>query len=95
MINVENGKVEIKGEMPNILTDLTLAIKAIRLSITEDRDAENAKEMIDKCVELAFMDDDEIHEAVQATMANVIKDLLSDDEFLDGFREFLKERIKE
>lgn len=97
MIISKNGEVSIKGSETRILTDLTMAIRAVYEALSGTDGEEIAKGMIDKCVELAVTPEEVIHKEAKKAESEISKELIdlleTDGEILNDFIEFLKDRV--
>lgn len=77
MIKVNKYEVELQGDVPKLLTETTMLCMALKDTIVDDdMSEESAKEMILKCVELAFMSDDEFYKAKMKAMEEAKSKLL-------------------
>lgn len=75
MIKVDNGRIEVKGKMADILADLTVAMKNIRESFAEDIGEKASKELVERAYELSLLTDEEVNEETQKSKEEV-RDLL-------------------
>ena len=60
MIKVEEGKVEVRGIVLDIMSEYSLLTNKLYKAIKDETDEENAKWMLEKSFKLAFMDEDEV-----------------------------------
>ncbi len=72
MVKSEEGKVHIKGSIAELLTDLTLIIKAFR---AEDWFTE---EMLEDCIENSKLNEEQMTEKFQDTLMQKLLEKLQD-----------------
>ena len=73
MITVNKENVHLKGNMPELLTEVTVACRALKETMAEDGlSEEQAKEQLQRCVDLAFMRQEELDMEVQKAVAKMI-----------------------
>lgn len=64
MLSLNNGVMEIRGNIPTICTDLSMLIRRINEIISENLCEEAAHEMIMRSVELGLKSDNEIQKEI-------------------------------
>lgn len=73
MIKVNKGNVKIKGNVVETMADLTCAIKAFSYNVANRTNSkEYARELVDKCVETAFMTEEEVEAETKKALANLL-----------------------
>ena len=73
MIRVDKGNVEMKGDMPMVLSELTCLCSALKEAILEDgKSEEHAKHCIQECLDMAFMSEAELDERVKKALINIL-----------------------
>lgn len=60
MIKTENGSVQMMGNLAEIMTDMTLVIKAFRSGISKKYGEKVTDDFLRKCIETGFMSDEEL-----------------------------------
>lgn len=60
MIKVDEGIVEIRGIVPDIMSEYSLLTNRLHKVLKDGMDEENAKFMLEKAFKLALMDEDEV-----------------------------------
>ena len=60
MIKAENGSVQMVGNLAEIMTDMTLIIKAFRSGISKKYGEKVTDDFLRKCIETGFMSDEEL-----------------------------------
>lgn len=64
MLSLNNGVMEIRGNIPTICTDLSMLIREINKLLSENLCEEAAHEMIMHLVELGLKSDNEIQKEI-------------------------------
>ena len=64
MLSLNNGVMEIRGNIPTICTDLSMLIREINNLLSENLCEEVAHEMIMQSVELGLKSDNEIQKEI-------------------------------
>lgn len=82
MIKVDEGIVEIRGIVPDIMSEYSLLTNRLHKVVKDEMDEENARWMLEKAFKLALMDEDEV--------LNELKDSVS--ELLDFITEKLAKK---
>jgi division protein CdvB (Snf7/Vps24/ESCRT-III family) len=59
MIKLENGKLEMKGNAPELCVDTEDILRGLRTIMTKQRGEDKAYEMIEKIVKNSLKDEDE------------------------------------
>ena len=70
MLHVEKGKIKVEGNIVEIMTDISVAIKTISQKNIL------SKEDIQKCVQLGLMSDDEFEKEYNKKKMDLVKKLL-------------------
>lgn len=65
MIKVENGSVQIMGNLAEIMTDMTLVIKAFRSGVSKKYGEKVTDDFLRKCIETGFMSDEELEKGAK------------------------------
>ena len=60
MIKANECIVEIRGNVPDVMSEYSLLTNKLYKAIKDETDEENAKWMLEKSFKLAFMDEDEV-----------------------------------
>lgn len=68
MIKCENGRSEIKGNVPGLLSEYTVITRHIREVLTKDMSEEFAMYMLKKSFDLGMMSDDEVDKEFEKTI---------------------------
>ena len=67
MIKSEGSITEIKGKVPDVLTDLTCILKSLIMLLEKDGfTKDEVKEEFQHCIYLAFLSDEEIKAEIEA-----------------------------
>ena len=88
MIQIKNGNVEMKGNGPELMADLSTIVHHLHFDVLIDDKGfspEKSRKMILEAVEMAFMDDAEIEDKAKKALLTV----------LDMFKEFLTGKDEE
>ena len=70
MIKANEGIVEIRGNVPDVMSEYSFLTNRLHKVLKDGMDEENAKWMLEKAFKLALMDEDE--------MLNELKDSVSE-----------------
>lgn len=76
MIRVENGRMEARGSVPELCSDLSTVVSGLNDLIAEGIGTEGSHEMIMKAVELGLKSEDEIRAEAQKVI----------DDFMDSLK---------
>ena len=80
MISVNEGKVTVKGQATEILTDLAVAIESVVETLTEEIPREETLEMVEESYKLGTMTKEEQQEYMKARMKQIIDELFATEE---------------
>lgn len=65
MIKAENGSVQMMGNLAELMTDMTLVIKAFRSGVSKKYGEKVTDDFIRKCIETSFMSDEELEKGAK------------------------------
>ena len=65
MIKTENGSVQMMGNLAEIMTDMTLVIKAFRSGVSKKYGEKVTDDFLRKCIETSFMSDEELEKGAK------------------------------
>lgn len=78
MISVKNGKVKLKGNAHQLLTEFTGVAMAIRKTVAKDLDDVAAKELLMDAVRVSFMDKNDLEEEIRKTRKDILYSMLNE-----------------
>lgn len=65
MIKTENGSVQMIGNLAEIMTDMTLVIKAFRSGVSKKYGENVTDDFLRKCIKTGFMSDEELEKGAK------------------------------
>lgn len=77
MIKAEKGHVEISGDGHVVMSELTMMLRGVRASFSNEIGEEKADERIDECVRLSRSSKQDIHKEAVEAIKNLINDLFN------------------
>lgn len=76
MIKTTKKGIKIEGNVPEVLTNLTQIIAAVKEAFeAHDISTEDVKKDIEKCVELAFMSEEELEKNAKESLGNLLREM--------------------
>lgn len=77
MINTKVGKITLEGSKAELISDLAVIVRGIKVTIMEDdkETEESVKQDIDKAVKVGLMNEEEFNKKIKEPVATLIKDL--------------------
>ena len=72
MIKVEEGKVEVRGIVPDIMSEYSLLTNRLHKVVKDEMDEENARWMLEKAFKLALMDEDEVLNELKDSVSELL-----------------------
>lgn len=77
MINTKAGELTLKGSKAELIADLAVIIRGIKVTIMEDdkETEESVKQDIDKAVKVGLMNEEEFNKKIKEPVTTLIKDL--------------------
>lgn len=77
MIKVEKGAVEIRGSIPELMTDVTIVLRAVREVITDRGGEEVADKMMQHSIDLYKKTDEEIMKEAMSDFGRLLQKMFS------------------
>lgn len=77
MINTSVGKITLEGSKAELISDLAVIVRGIKVAIMEDdkETEESVKQDIDKAVKVGLMNEEEFNKKIKEPVTTLIKDL--------------------
>lgn len=77
MINIKAGELTLKGSKAELIADLAVIVRGIKVTIMEDdkETEESVKQDIDKAVKVGLMNEEEFNKKIKEPVTTLIKDL--------------------
>lgn len=77
MINTKVGKITLEGSKAELISDLAVIVRGIKVTIMEDNKEteESVKQDIDKTVKVGLMNEEEFNKKIKEPVTTLIKDL--------------------
>lgn len=77
MINTSVGKITLEGSKAELISDLAVIVRGIKVAIMEDdkETEESVKQDIDKAVKVGLMNEEEFNKKINEPVTTLIKDL--------------------
>lgn len=77
MINTKVGKITLEGSKAELISDLAVIVRGIKVAIMEDdkETEESVKQDIDKAVKVGLMNEEEFNKKIKEPVTTLIKDL--------------------
>lgn len=77
MINTQVGKITLEGSKAELISDLAVIVRGIKVAIMEDdkETEESVKPDIDKAVKVGLMNEEEFNKKIKEPVTTLIKDL--------------------
>lgn len=77
MINTQVGKITLEGSKAELISDLAVIVRGIKVAIMEDdkETEESVKLDIDKAVKVGLMNEEEFNKKIKEPVTTLIKDL--------------------
>lgn len=77
MINTKVGKITLEGSKAELISDLAVIVREIKVTIMEDdkETEESVKQDIDEAVKVGLMNEEEFNKKIKEPVTTLIKDL--------------------
>lgn len=77
MINTQVGKITLEGSKAELISDLSVIVRGIKVAIMEDdkETEESVKQEIDEAVKVGLMNEEEFNKKIKEPVTTLIKDL--------------------
>ena len=73
MIKVDDGKIQISGECPDILSEVAMLLHCVKDILIEEEGEEHGLELYNKTVELGGKSNEEIHKEAKDALFSLME----------------------
>lgn len=94
MIKVNNASAEIKGSYSEIMAEVSMVVKSVFDTLSEDEDPERVKANLQRAFDMAFMTNDEFAEKLKEAKKKAlmhIMEMVFDDDIPDEIKSMINE----
>lgn len=73
MIKVDDGKIQISGKCPDILSEVAMLLHCVKDTLIEEEGEDRGLELYNKTVELGGKSNEEIHEEAKEALFSLME----------------------